>query len=93
MTMSLLCRKALLSQWAIVNGFKIDTSKCHSMIFSRKHRRSEVISVNFLLNGDLILPQTSVKYLGVLVDQDLTWSLQVGHVRKKVWLLWLPFIE
>ena len=53
------------------------------MIFTRKHRRSEVSSVNFLLNGDLILPQTSVKYLGVLVDQDFTWSLQVGHVRTK----------
>ena len=53
------------------------------MIFVRKRWRNCVSSSKLLINNKPILFEKSVKYLGVLVDQDLTWSLHVGHVRKR----------
>ena len=74
---------ALLSQWATTNGFKINVSKCQSMVLTGRHRRSWADSIQFLISDVPLLPQKCVKYLGVLVDQDLNWSQQVSHVRRK----------
>ena len=74
---------ALLSQWAAANGFRINASKHQSIVLARRYQRSQVASVKFLLNDTPILSQGHVKYLGVLVDQDLDWSQQVNHVRRK----------
>lgn len=75
---------ASLPQWATTNGFKINISKCHAMLFARKHRKNQVSSLKFLINHESILPEKLVKYFGVYVDQDLTWSSShVGHVRRK----------
>ena len=52
------------------------------MLFARKHQRNQVSSSKFLINNKPILFEKSIKYLGILVDQDLTWSLHVGHVRR-----------
>ena len=74
---------ALLSHWAADNGFRINVSKFQSMVLARRHRRSQVASIIFQLNDEPLPLQKCVKYLGVLVNQDLTWSQQVGHVRRK----------
>ena len=74
---------ALLSQWATTNGFKINVFKCQPMVLSRRHQRSQADSIQFLISGVPLLPQKCVKYLGVLVDQDLYWSQQVSYVRRK----------
>ena len=64
---------ALLSHWAIANGFKINTFKCHSMIFA-----TEMSSVHDLL---IFEPQKSIKYLRVCVDQNLhKWAMPKGKV-------------
>ena len=73
---------ASLSQWATTNGVKINISKCQSMVLARRHWRSQA-SIKFLINNVRLLPQKCVKYLGVLVDQDLNWSQQVSHIRRK----------
>ena len=73
---------ASLSQWATTNGVKINISKCQSMVLARRHWRSQA-SIKFLINNVPLLPQKCVKYLGVLVDQDLNWSQQVSHISRK----------
>ena len=52
---------ASLSQWATTNGFKINISKCQSMVLARRHRRSQA-SIKFLINNVPLLPQKCVKY-------------------------------
>ena len=79
---------ALLSHWAADNGFRINVSKFQSMVLARRHRRSQVASIIFQLNDEPLPLQKCIKYLGVLVDQDLTWSQQVGHVRRKSLAAW-----
>ena len=74
---------ALLSCWAARNGFRINVSKCQSMVLARRHQRSQVASIKFLLNDEPLPLQKCMKYLGVQVDQDLNWSQQVSHIRKR----------
>ena len=38
---------AFLCQWATTNGFKINISKCQSMVLARRHRRCQVSSIQF----------------------------------------------
>ena len=41
---------ALLCQWATTNGFRINISKCQSMVLARRHQRRQVSSIQFLIN-------------------------------------------
>ena len=41
-------------------------------------------SFKFKPDGKRLFPTTSVKYLGVLLDEHLTWSPQVSHVQMKL---------
>ena len=36
------------------------------------------------LDGKRLFPTSSVKYLGVLLDEHLTWSPQISHVQMKL---------
>ena len=56
------------------------------------HKRIKVKGQNTKLNnsfkikldGKRLFPTTSVKYLGVLLDEHLTWSPQISHVQMKL---------
>ena len=74
---------ALLSWWSTTNGCKINVSECQSVVLPRRNWRSQVDSIQFLIDDVSLLPQKCVKYLGILVDQDLNWSQQVSYLRRR----------
>ena len=41
-------------------------------------------SFKIKLDGKRLFPTSSVKYLGVLLDEHLTWSPQISHVQMKL---------
>ena len=41
-------------------------------------------SFKIKLDGKRLFPTSSVKYLGVLLDEPLTWSPQISHVQMKL---------
>ena len=53
------------------------------MCLSRKrsHHKADTVKVSF--KGELIGHQTAVKYLGVNIDRDLTWTQHLENVRRK----------
>ena len=48
-------------------------------MFRRQNTESKN-SFKIKLDGARLFPTTSVKYLGVLLDEHLTWSPQISHV-------------
>ena len=74
---------ASLFTWVTSNGFEVNVSKSQSMLLARRHRRHQLSSMQFLMNNNVIQLHKSVKYLGIIVDEGLSWSEQVGYVRRK----------
>ena len=74
---------ASLFTWVTSNGFEVNVSKSQSMLMARRHRRHQLSSMQFLMNNNVLQLHKSVKYLGIIVDEGLSWSEQIGYVRKR----------
>ena len=70
-------------RWVTSNGFKVNVSKSQSLLLASRHRRDELSSLQIFLDGNLIRPNSCVKYLGVLVDSNLASTNHIQSVRKK----------
>ena len=72
-----------LSQWLKANKLSLNFTKTELIIF---HSSSKKIDYNlrFKLDGKRLTPTTTVKYLGVLLDNHLLWSKQISHVTTKL---------
>ena len=73
----------LLSQWLNVNRLALNVKKTNFVIFrsNRKHVNHNVV---LILNRKALSQKDHVKYLGILMDQHLSWKYQVSHVSKKI---------
>ena len=70
-----------MSGWYDKNGFKLSNSKSTAVIFTRKTSGKE--NVNLSINGSLITIASEVKFLGVILDDKLTWRQHVDYVETK----------
>ncbi len=61
----------------------MNVTKTQAMVLSRKKSRPQADSINITLHGETIRQQETVKYLGVVVDQNMNWVQQVEEVRRK----------
>jgi len=79
-----------LVSWATKLGLQFNTSKCHSMIFTRK---SSPIRFNYTVSGSsLVLLDKSVNDLGFVFDPKLNPSLHIEQICCKA-LKTLGFIK
>ena len=72
-----------ISQWVDDNYLTLHTGKCCLMFVTRRHSLSNPPPPLYL--GTSPLNQVnSVKYLGIMLTSDMSWSLQVTRVSTKV---------
>ena len=72
-----------LAEWLRSNRLSLNLSKTHSIIFSTNPaQRDRVLSLS--LNGTSIGTVKSTTFLGVKIDNALTWSEHIAHVASKV---------
>ena len=69
--------------WLKANGLKMNVKKTNVLFLSRKGRRHLVKKESLLLEGVSIPASTYVKFLGVIVDDELTWAEHVKFIRQK----------
>ena len=83
-----------LGEWANNNYLTFNPAKSKAMVFSRKRRPVPVPSY-FKLNGSKLEIVDSVRYLGITISSDLTWSKHINIIgskaRKLVGLLFRQF--
>ena len=77
--------KLLLSteQWSLANKLTINFSKCKAMIIAPKFR-SPSCTIPILINDISIPIVDSFRYLGIILDNKLTFSDHISNVAKKV---------
>ena len=67
----------------MVNRSKLNVSKSHCMLIGSCQRTGGKC-LHLRLNGDVLRQLSSIKYLGVHIDQHLTWSTQFDSVLNKI---------
>ena len=69
--------------WLKVNKLSLNLTKTNFMIF---HPRQKKVNVNvpLTLENTVIKQVTETKFLGVLIDQHLSWKPHIDFVSKKI---------
>ena len=67
------------------NKYCKNTANSTDKVLSRPGQKSLGDKIRVTLRGEEITKNTSVKYLGVTVDQDLKWNLHVAKFQQKCW--------
>lgn len=68
---------ARFSEWCSLNGLKVEVSKCMAISFSRK---TSPIIFDYSVSGHTLSRVTSVRDLGVIFDDRLTFGLHIENV-------------
>ena len=72
-----------LSQWLKANKLSLNVKKTELIIFHAKNTKLDY-GVKFKLNGRRLTPASTVKYLGILLDEHVLWTNQVNWVNSKL---------
>ena len=59
-------------------------TKCKYTVFGKKTRTEQTQHLNVKINGISIKQIEVVKYLGILIDENLTWDAHINHVINKL---------
>ena len=83
----------VLGVWSLLNHLSFNTSKCKTMVLSRKRLKTQPMPI--LLLGSLLERVDSFKYLGLKIKCDLTWMDHIKGIcskaRRLVGLLFRQF--
>ncbi|KAI3353126.1 hypothetical protein L3Q82_019253, partial [Scortum barcoo] len=71
-----------LTQWCSNNNLVLNTSKTKEVIVDyRRSRRTE--HAPLLIHGEAVERVNNIKFLGIHITSDLTWSMNTAHLVKK----------
>ena len=71
-----------LSLWLNVNRLALNVGKTNFVIFRANKKLDH--NVTLIMNRRALEQRDHVKYLGVSVDEHLTWNHHISHVIKKI---------
>lgn len=73
----------LVSNWLRLNKLSLNEDKTELIIFRSKQHHMDY-DINIKLNDILLQPKASVKYLGLYLDNHLSWTVHINHLSKKL---------
>ena len=66
-----------VSQWVSANRLTINIEKTHFMIFSPSFSSDDLSQFSLFLNSKAINRVSSIKFLGLIIDDELSWTLHI----------------
>ena len=72
-----------LSIWLKANKLSLNVKKTHFMFFSPPRKKAE-FSNRLTIQGENINQVHETKFLGVMVDDKLSWACHINYISKKV---------
>ncbi len=70
-------------EWLRLNKLTLNVSKTKLMIFGTQHKLRSVTDLSLHINNELVESVTVFKYLGVFLDQTLSFDHHIERVYKK----------
>jgi hypothetical protein len=77
------CELANIYEWLKANRLSLNIAKTHYMIFKTRSKKLPQ-HTDVKLNGTTIQCVESTKFLGVMLDTNITWATQINKVKSKV---------
>ena len=74
----------LLFTWLQANKLSLNGQKTYYMIFHRARIKLLNHSSNVVIGGSILTEIDEIKYLGVIIDKQLTWIPHITYVKNKV---------
>lgn len=74
-----------VSDWLLANKLSINISKTKFSIFHSSQKKKSVIDLQPLKFNDVEIVRSNVnKFLGILLDENISWNPQIKNVERKV---------
>ena len=75
-----------LSEWLSTNKLILNLKKTEFMVFGTHQRlcRQDIDGAHITLGGESVKHCDAFKYLGVVLDNSLSFNLHIDYVKKKV---------
>ena len=78
-----------VSQWMQANSLVVNTAKTVALIITPQLHHSilsanDKSSINCTLNNQIVQPSTSAKYLGITIDNKLSFKQHIIHLENRV---------
>ena len=71
-----------LAKWLQVNKLSLNVDKTHYMIFTLK--KSVDANTNIIINDAIIKRVYKTKFLGLILDSNLSWREHIKHIKSKL---------
>ena len=72
------------SEWLKANRLSLNIKKSHLIIFHSKSKKVDFTSFLIKLEGSKLKPSKYVKYLGIYIDENLSWRAHINELSKKI---------
>jgi len=73
-----------LSEWFCANKLSLNVKKTNYILFGNKPIPQEFAHLNIELNGFFVEQVYYTKFLGVYLDNKLSWIKHISHIRLKL---------
>ena len=85
-----------VSQWILANSLVVNTAKTVALIITPQLHHSipsanDKSSINFTFNNQIVQPYTSAKYLGITIDNKLSFKQHIILLENRVARSTIPF--
>ena len=70
--------------WFKCNKLSVNSEKCNYVVFRSSKRRIELGDWHVRLNEDVIPTVDCTKFLGVIIDERLTWKPHINYIQNKI---------
>ena len=69
-------------KWVDSNGLSLNLKKTHYIVFS--NRRINLAKIDVKISGTNIQRVAEARFLGVIIDEKLTWSSHITAIKQKM---------
>ena len=68
--------------WLKVNNLSLNIKKTHYMVFCRRKKLN--VDMKLLINGEAIDEVQPIKFVGIIIDNKLSWKYHIDHISGKI---------
>ncbi len=73
-----------VSKWLMANKLSLNLEKTHYMVFHRSKVKTNTCNYPLLIKNFELQELTSTKFLGVIIDNKLSWTSHIAYIKNKI---------